>query len=180
MWIATLSRAVARPFSYVVCPVEVISIGPFSGVFIPCIKPALANKPASNKTSGRMAKTKGTAAKSPCKGKTALPREILLRSVVWRLAVCASFSFNCAVVPVDDDVTSQGEIGGNAYHRPAAFTTTHWSVVLEAQGESPAAQEALEKLCRIYWRPLYGFVRRQGVSPEDAQDLTQGFFTLLL
>ena len=63
---------------------------------------------------------------------------------------------------------------------PAAFTTTHWSVVLEAQGESPAAQKALEKLCRIYWRPLYGFVRRQGVSPEDAQDLTQGFFALLL
>jgi RNA polymerase sigma-70 factor (ECF subfamily) len=84
------------------------------------------------------------------------------------------------VVPTDDEVTSQSEIGGNAYHGPAAFTTTHWSVVLEAQGESPAAQEALEKLCRIYWRPLYGFVRRQGVSPEDAQDLTQGFFALLL
>src|SRR4029434_124701 len=61
-----------------------------------------------------------------------------------------------------------------------AFTTTHWSVVLEAQGESPAAQEALEKLCRIYWWPLYGFVRRQGYAPEEAQDLTQGFFELLL
>jgi RNA polymerase sigma-70 factor (ECF subfamily) len=82
--------------------------------------------------------------------------------------------------PADDEVTSQSEIGGDTYHGPAAFTTTHWSVVLEAQGESPAAQEALEKLCRIYWRPLYGFVRRQGVSPEDAQDLTQGFFALLL
>src|SRR4029077_12320626 len=61
-----------------------------------------------------------------------------------------------------------------------AFTTTHWSMVLEAQGESPAAQEALEKLCRIYWRPIYGFVRRQGVEPEEAKDLTQGFFALLL
>ena len=61
-----------------------------------------------------------------------------------------------------------------------AFTTTHWSMVLEAQGESPAAQEALEKLCRIYWRPIYGFVRRQGVQPEEAKDLTQGFFALLL
>jgi len=60
------------------------------------------------------------------------------------------------------------------------FTTTHWSVVLEAQGESPAAVEALEKLCRTYWRPLYGFVRRQGVEPEEAKDLTQGFFALLL
>src|SRR5215468_10000834 len=61
-----------------------------------------------------------------------------------------------------------------------AFTTTHWSIVLAARGSSPAAEEALEKLCRIYWRPIYGFVRRQGVSPEEAKDLTQGFFALLL
>ena len=46
--------------------------------------------------------------------------------------------------------------------------------------ESPAAQEALEKLCRTYWRPIYGFVRRQGVGSEEAKDLTQGFFALLL
>jgi RNA polymerase sigma-70 factor (ECF subfamily) len=62
----------------------------------------------------------------------------------------------------------------------AAFTTTHWSVVLAAQGDSPAAQAALEKLCRTYWWPLYAFVRRQGHSPEEAQDLTQAFFELLL
>src|SRR5258707_12541439 len=62
----------------------------------------------------------------------------------------------------------------------AAFVTTHWSVVLAGQGESAAAEEALEKLCRTYWWPLYGFVRRQGYSPEEAQDLTQGFFALLL
>ncbi len=52
-------------------------------------------------------------------------------------------------------------------------------MVLEAQGESPAAQEALETLCRIYWRPLYAFVRRQGCGHEEAQDLTQGFFASL-
>jgi RNA polymerase sigma factor (sigma-70 family) len=46
--------------------------------------------------------------------------------------------------------------------------------------KSPAAQEALEKLCRTYWRPIYGFVRRQGAGTEDAEDLTQGFFALLL
>src|SRR5438046_9839532 len=63
---------------------------------------------------------------------------------------------------------------------PIAFTTTHWSVVLEAQAPTPAAQAALEKLCRTYWRPIYGFVRRQGVGPEEAEDLTQGFFALLL
>jgi RNA polymerase sigma-70 factor (ECF subfamily) len=61
-----------------------------------------------------------------------------------------------------------------------AFVTTHWSVVLTAQGPSPAAEEALEKLCRAYWWPLYGFVRRQGYNPEEAQDFTQGFFELLL
>ena len=52
--------------------------------------------------------------------------------------------------------------------------------MLEAQGQSPAAQEALEKLCRTYWRPVYGFIRRQGVRTQEAEDLTQGFFSLLL
>jgi RNA polymerase sigma factor (sigma-70 family) len=83
-------------------------------------------------------------------------------------------------MPAQDDVTSLTAIGGSADLGPAAFTTTHWSVVLEAQGESPAAQEALEKLCRTYWRPIYGFVRRQGSVPEEAEDLTQGFFALIL
>ena len=84
------------------------------------------------------------------------------------------------MTPAEDDVTSETAIGTNAPYGPSAFTTTHWSVVLEAQGESPAAQEALEKLCRVYWRPIYCFVRRQGPRPEEAQDLTQGFFALLL
>ena len=61
-----------------------------------------------------------------------------------------------------------------------AFATTHWSVVLEAQGSSPAARQALEKLCRTYWRPIYAFVRRQGVGHDEAEDFTQGFFALLL
>ena len=60
------------------------------------------------------------------------------------------------------------------------FTTTHWSVVLEAQGDSPAAQKALEILYRTYWRPLYGYVRRQGFGREEAQDLVQEFFAHLL
>jgi RNA polymerase sigma factor (sigma-70 family) len=60
------------------------------------------------------------------------------------------------------------------------FTTTHWSVVLEAQGESPAAQRALEILCQTYWRPLYGFVRKQGLGREEAQDVVQEFFARLL
>ena len=60
----------------------------------------------------------------------------------------------------------------------AQFTTTHWSVVLEAQSESPIAQEALEKLCRAYWRPIYGFVQRQGIGPEEAK-ITPRVFLLL-
>ena len=61
------------------------------------------------------------------------------------------------------------------------FVTTHWSVVLAARdAEAPRAAEALEQLCRAYWYPLYAFVRRQGHSPEDAQDLTQQFFAQLL
>jgi RNA polymerase sigma factor (sigma-70 family) len=61
-----------------------------------------------------------------------------------------------------------------------AFVTTQWSVVLAAQERSPAAEAALERLCRTYWWPLYGFVRRQGYGPEEAQDMTQGFFEMLL
>lgn len=62
----------------------------------------------------------------------------------------------------------------------AQFTTTHWSVVVEAQGESTAAQEALEKLCGIYWRPIYSFVQRQRTGSQEAEDLTQAFFADLL
>ena len=64
--------------------------------------------------------------------------------------------------------------------KPEAFATTHWSLVLVAQGQSSAAEAALEELCRIYWRPLYAFACRQGHDPEEARDLTQGFFELLL
>lgn len=61
------------------------------------------------------------------------------------------------------------------------FTTTHWSVVLDAgQTNTPHAIEALAELCRTYWYPLYAFVRRKGNSPHDAQDLTQAFFARLL
>jgi RNA polymerase sigma factor (sigma-70 family) len=63
----------------------------------------------------------------------------------------------------------------------AQFATTHWSVVVAAgDSASPKAQEALEALCRRYWYPLYAYARRTGHSPEDAQDLTQGFFEHLL
>jgi RNA polymerase sigma factor (sigma-70 family) len=60
------------------------------------------------------------------------------------------------------------------------FGTTHWSVVLAAGRDDTRGHEALDKLCRTYWRPLYFFVRRHGHSPADAEDLTQEFFARLL
>jgi len=83
-------------------------------------------------------------------------------------------------VPAEDQGTPLTAVSGSARNGGVAFATTHWSVVLEAQGESPVAQEALEKLCRTYWRPIYAFLRRQGVRPEEAEDVTQGFFAQLL
>jgi len=83
-------------------------------------------------------------------------------------------------VPVEEDEASESRTASSEQKGSIAFTTTHWSVVLEAQGQSPAAQEALEKLCRTYWRPVYGFITRQGIRTQEAEDLTQGFFSLLL
>jgi RNA polymerase sigma-70 factor (ECF subfamily) len=61
------------------------------------------------------------------------------------------------------------------------FTTTRWSVVLAAgHQDGPLAAEAIEKLCRTYWYPLYAYVRRKGYAAHDAQDLTQAFFTRLM
>jgi DNA-directed RNA polymerase specialized sigma24 family protein len=58
------------------------------------------------------------------------------------------------------------------------FHTTHWSVVLAAreQDDGTQARAALTSLCSTYWYPLYAFVRRQGVGPHEAEDLTQEFF----
>ena len=65
-------------------------------------------------------------------------------------------------------------------HAPE-FASTQWSMVLAARdGSSASAEAAIGNLCAIYWRPLYSFVRRSGRSVEDAQDLTQSFFSRLL
>ena len=63
----------------------------------------------------------------------------------------------------------------------ADFRTTHWNVVLTAaQKGSPSADEALAKLCKVYWYPLYAFIRRLGHTSHEAEDLTQEFFARLL
>jgi RNA polymerase sigma-70 factor (ECF subfamily) len=64
--------------------------------------------------------------------------------------------------------------------RPGAFVTTQWSQVLIAGREAPGARAALEQLCRVYWPPLYAYVRRAGYSREKSEDLTQEFFAQLL
>ena len=64
-----------------------------------------------------------------------------------------------------------------------SFTSTRWTIVLEARRSATAsdhALSALSELCQIYWRPLYAFLRKQGYQREDAQDLTQGFFAHLI
>jgi RNA polymerase sigma-70 factor (ECF subfamily) len=64
---------------------------------------------------------------------------------------------------------------------PAVFVTTHWSAVLSAaRNDTTRARASLEHLCRTYYYPIYFFVRRQGHSTYDAQDLTQEFFARLL
>lgn len=57
------------------------------------------------------------------------------------------------------------------------FHTTHWTMMLAArEEEGTVAREALARLCSTYWYPLYAFIRRQGSSPHEAEDLTQEFF----
>ena len=61
------------------------------------------------------------------------------------------------------------------------FPTTRWSRVVAAKDlAAPEAREALATLCDAYWYPIYAYVRRQGHSPEVAQDLTQEFFAYVL
>lgn len=61
------------------------------------------------------------------------------------------------------------------------FATTHWTVILAAKDTSrPEAQEALARLCQTYWAPLYSYLRRDGHSSHDAEDLVQSFFERFL
>ena len=59
--------------------------------------------------------------------------------------------------------------------------TTCWSaILLSAQSQAPGSEKAREEFCRLYWYPLYAFIRRRGYNPHDARDLTQGFFLFIL
>ncbi|MCB1065399.1 MAG: sigma-70 family RNA polymerase sigma factor [Verrucomicrobiae bacterium] len=57
-----------------------------------------------------------------------------------------------------------------------AFPQTPWTVLLNVRDENTLGSDALAELCRIYWYPVYAYIRRRGKNPEDAEDLAQGFF----
>jgi len=66
---------------------------------------------------------------------------------------------------------------------PRGFGTTRWSLILSAASsnvDEQKAREALAELCRTYWRPVFVFVSRQDYPVEEAQDLTQDFFAMIL
>jgi len=78
-------------------------------------------------------------------------------------------------------MTSTHDKAETALGAAREFATTRWSVVMAAGAPaSPRSSDALAQLCQAYWYPLYAYVRRQGHSAYDAQDLTQEFFTRLL
>jgi RNA polymerase sigma factor (sigma-70 family) len=78
-------------------------------------------------------------------------------------------------------VTPEAAITGG--QTPDRFATTRWSVVLscaDSKASTQTVRNALAQLCQIYWRPIFAFVCRSGHSIEDAQDLTQDFFLMVL
>jgi RNA polymerase sigma factor (sigma-70 family) len=81
---------------------------------------------------------------------------------------------------MSDPEEHQESNGPETGARPGAFATTRWTVVVAAgqAGDAPSKM-AMEELCRVYWYPLYAYVRRRGYSKEDAEDLTQAFLARL-
>jgi RNA polymerase sigma factor (sigma-70 family) len=75
-----------------------------------------------------------------------------------------------------NDFNEPGDATANA-----RFGATPWTdVTLAQQGVSTASRAALERLCRLYWYPVYAHIRKRGLGPQDAEDLTQEFFSLLI
>lgn len=63
---------------------------------------------------------------------------------------------------------------------PGLFPATRWTRILAARNDPAARRQAMEELLRVYWRPIYVFVRRRGLSAEEAQDAVQELFLRLL
>jgi len=77
--------------------------------------------------------------------------------------------------PVEDNDANDPEA------RRGSFPTTQWSMILRARtGEDPGTRSALESLCQLYWNPLFVYLRSQGRTHHEAEDLTQQFLAHLL
>ena len=79
-------------------------------------------------------------------------------------------------------MTTQAHSESTPHVAQGTFAPTRWTLICAAvePDASPQAEQALDELCRIYWYPLYVFVRRAGHDAQEAQDLTQGFFARFL
>jgi RNA polymerase sigma-70 factor (ECF subfamily) len=86
--------------------------------------------------------------------------------------------------PARYDFYALNDLPGTLATGGVPFSATHWTVVFLSAKTGPAheaeTEDALASLCRVYWPPLYTFVRRRGYARADAQDLTQDFFIHLL
>jgi RNA polymerase sigma-70 factor (ECF subfamily) len=92
-----------------------------------------------------------------------------------------SRSDGCLCREDDEPMAGTDEVARSSERGGSRFRTTRWTVVLAASGsDQPQARDAMATLCRVYWYPLYAFVRSRGSPPEEAEDLTQGFFAHLL
>lgn len=70
---------------------------------------------------------------------------------------------------------------GDSIPESHGFQTTLWTVVRKAgDSRSPDAAEALERLCQIYWPPLYSYAYARLKDSHEAEDVTQAFFAQLL
>lgn len=102
----------------------------------------------------------------------AVSREHVGRNVV------GEFSGPCSIGVKRVTLGIEGHI--NDKHRQGGFCTTQWTLVMQASQESVDARDALGVLCEAYWKPVFEFVRREGRSVEDSQELTQEFFKRIL
>src|SRR6478609_3128884 len=71
-------------------------------------------------------------------------------------------------------------MNANVHSAASPFPTTNWSHVIQVRLNHSKAHEALNHLCRKYWRPIYAFARHRGLAQHDAEDLTQAYFSRLL
>lgn len=73
-------------------------------------------------------------------------------------------------------IESPDSAKGHVDSFPAHFPPTQWTLIGVIQQDGPSSPEALEKVCRHYWVPVYSYARGLGLSPVDAEDVTQEFF----